>query len=109
MERPPMSIDSATADAAPSCRPAEVIADGAVHGIGLVGSIAGGVVLMLAAARGGAREVVVAAVYLSGLIAMFGCSGAYNLWRTSRCGTFLQRLDHSAIFVMIAGSYTPFL
>jgi len=47
-------------------------------------------------------------VYSICLVAMLGCSAAYNLaFNTSR-REFLRRLDHAAIFLMIAGTYTPF-
>jgi hemolysin III len=50
----------------------------------------------------------VAAIYSFGLIAMLGCSAAFNVGRSSRfCGA-LRGIDQSAIFIMIAGSYTPF-
>src|SRR4029079_5520368 len=44
----------------------------------------------------------------AGLAAMFSCSAAYHLFRASRRRDWLQRLDHAAIFAMIAGTYTPF-
>lgn len=109
-ERDPMAHFTPAAPTGPrDPRPAELIADGAVHGVGLLGGLAGGVALILiAASRGGAPEITVAIIYICGLFAMFGCSAAYNHWRTDRWRGLLQGLDHSAIFVMIAGSYTPF-
>src|SRR5262249_8194999 len=47
-------------------------------------------------------------VYPGGLIAMLGCSAAYNVLQGSRRRDLLRRLDQSAIFLMIAGTYTPF-
>jgi hemolysin III len=49
------------------------------------------------------------AIYTVGLLSMLGFSAAYNLWPDSPVKWTLRRLDHSAIFVMIAGTYTPFL
>ena len=43
-----------------------------------------------------------------GLLAMLGCSAAYHLLRSSRRRELLRCFDHSAIFLMIAGTYTPF-
>lgn len=87
----------------------ELRVDGAIHALGIGAAVVGGTtLLLLAAMRGGASEITVAAIYLSGLLAMFGCSAAYNLWHSSRWRPLLQGLDHSAIFLMIAGSYTPF-
>ena len=42
------------------------------------------------------------------IVAMIGCSAAYNLARRTRWRDWLQRFDHAAIFAMIAGTYTPF-
>ena len=48
------------------------------------------------------------AVYGLGLVAVFACSAAYNMVWHPNWKEVLRRLDHAAIFVMIAGSYTPF-
>jgi hemolysin III len=49
------------------------------------------------------------AVYGAGLLAMLGCSALYNLAGDGPRKALWRRLDHAAIFVMIAGTYTPFL
>lgn len=88
---------------------AEIIADGAIHAVGITGAAAGaGALMLFSAMRGGVAEIVVAAVYLAGLVIMFTASAANNLWLSARRRELLQGLDHAAIFVMIAGSYTPF-
>ncbi|MCG6857193.1 MAG: hemolysin III family protein [Salaquimonas sp.] len=88
---------------------AEIVADGAIHAVGITGAAAGAGALMLySAMRGGAAEITVAAVYLAGLMIMFTASAANNLWFSAKRRELLQGLDHAAIFVMIAGSYTPF-
>ena len=87
----------------------ELRLDGAIHAVAIVGGIVGAVVLLvMAASRGDFRDVAAVAIYSSGLIAMFCCSAAYNAGRWRRCANLLQGLDHSAIFIMIAGTYTPF-
>src|SRR5690606_25070847 len=86
----------------------EVTVDCAIHSLGLIAGIAGGAVLIATAAMHGGGEVAVAVVYIAGLLSMFTCSGVYNLWRTSKWRNLLQGLEHSAIFLMIAGTYTPF-
>ena len=48
------------------------------------------------------------AVYAVGLIGMLGTSAAYHLTRPSRAKELLRRADHAMIYVMIAGTYTPF-
>ncbi len=82
--------------------------DAAIHAVAIVAALVGAIVLILIAAQNGAEDVAVAAIYSGGLLAMFGCSLAYNLGRSSRYGDLLRSFDHSAIFLMIAGTYTPF-
>jgi hemolysin III len=48
-------------------------------------------------------------IYGLGLIASLGISFAYNIWPVSPAKWILRRFDHSAIFILIAGTYTPFL
>lgn len=85
----------------------EVVADGVVHGIGLMAAIAGAGALVATAVERG-TSVLSLVVYVLALIAMLAASMTYNLGLRSRFGEALRRLDHAAIFVMIAGSYTPF-
>lgn len=82
--------------------------DRAIHAVALAAGLLGGVVLIMLAARNGPVDVAVAAIYSGGLLAMFGCSLAYNLGRWSRHRDLLCGFDQSAIFLMIAGTYTPF-
>ena len=87
----------------------ELVADGVVHALGLALGIAGAVVLVaLAVFDGPPVPLAPLFVYAAGLVAMLGCSAAYNLLRSSRRHDLLRRLDHAAIFAMIAGTYTPF-
>ena len=87
---------------------AELIADGIVHGIGVFsGLIATTVLIVLAAVFASAYQVVTVSVYAAGLLAMLGFSAAYNLWPISHSKWLLRRLDHSAIYMLIAGTYTP--
>ncbi len=48
-------------------------------------------------------------IYMAALLSMLGFSAAYNLWPISRAKWILRRFDHSAIYVMIAGTYTPLI
>ena len=48
------------------------------------------------------------AIYGFGLVAVFACSAAYNLATEARLKAMLRRFDHAAIYVKIAGTYTPF-
>jgi hemolysin III len=87
---------------------AELIADGVVHGIGVFGGVvAVTVLIVLAAVFASTYEIVSVSVYAAGLLAMLGFSAAYNLWPVSRSKWLLRRLDHSAIYILIAATYTP--
>lgn len=89
---------------------AEIALDAVVHGVGLVLGIAGTAVLIAFALRSPAiGDLPVAIVYATGLLAMLGFSAAYNLWPVSRIKWVLRRFDHSAIYLLIAATYTPFI
>jgi hemolysin III len=88
----------------------EIIADGVVHAIGVGLGIVGTVFLLLAiphSANNG--QVTSVAIYTVGLLTALGLSAAYNLWPVSPTKWLLRRFDHSAIFILIAATYTPFL
>ena len=63
---------------------------------------------LLAHVSGSGTLVASVSIYCAGLLAMIFASAAYNLWPDGPAKQFLRRLDHSAIFIMIAGTYTPF-
>jgi hemolysin III len=87
----------------------EFAADGVVHAVGIVAAVAGVIVLIaMIAVRSGLVELVTASIYAAGLLAMLGFSAAYNLAPSSRYRELFRRFDHAAIFIMIAGTYTPF-
>ena len=88
---------------------AERLADAWVHLAGVsIAIIGGGVLFALALWQGGFVQAGVLSIYAICLIAMLSLSAAYNLVRTMAAHNILRRLDHAAIFLMIAGSYTPF-
>jgi hemolysin III len=87
---------------------AELIADGVVHGIGVFcGLVAVTVLIVLAAVYATGFEVAAVSVYAAGLLAMLVLSATYNLWPISRAKWVLRRFDHSAIYLLIAATYTP--
>src|ERR1700753_3640111 len=89
---------------------AELIADGVVHAIGIVfGLIAATVLIVLAAVYAHAIDIVAASIYVAGLLSMLVLSATYNLWPVSRAKWVLRRFDHSAIYLLIAATYTPFI
>src|SRR5260370_1574857 len=89
---------------------AELIADGVVHGIGVFGGVvAATVLIVLTAIYATGLEVAVVSVYAAGLLAMLVLSATYNLWPVSPAKWVLRRFDHSAIYMLIAATYTPFI
>ena len=81
---------------------------GLFHQYAFVASLAAGVTLVALAE--GARARVACAIYAAALVAMFGASAIYHRapWRSLRARAWARRIDHSMIFIFIAGSYTPF-
>lgn len=89
--------------------PAEKTADLIVHVVGLTLAAVGGIVLaVLAAIYSGVGAVLATAAYALCLIAMLAVSTVYNQTRPCAARPILRRMDEAAIFLMIAGSYTPF-
>lgn len=89
---------------------AELIADGVVHIIGVCfGLIAATVLIVLASIYATPLDIVVSSIYVAGLLAMLSLSATYNLWPVSRAKWLLRRFDHSAIYLLIAATYTPFI
>ncbi len=89
---------------------AEELANSLTHGVGLALSVAGFIVLVvLAAMRGSAWRIVSCAVYGSTLICLYTASTLYHGIRSRRLKRVLKICDHSAIYLLIAGTYTPFL
>ena len=87
----------------------EEIAHALTHGLGLVASIVGFVILVVAAARtGDPWRIVGCAVYGTTLILLYTASTLYHALSRTRARRVFRVLDHSAIFLLIAGTYTPF-
>ena len=86
---------------------AEQLADLCVHVLGLMVAVAGTIVLAVLALDS-AGKLAAVMVYAGGLLAMLGASAAYNVGYDTRFRALFRRFDHSAIFLMIAGTYTPF-
>jgi hemolysin III len=87
----------------------EEIANCVTHGVGLALSVAGLVVLVLLAwTHGDAWHVVSSTVYGVSLVTLYLASTLYHGARSARAKHFLQVLDHCCIYLLIAGTYTPF-
>jgi hemolysin III len=93
----------------PTFTPGERTADRFVHALGIVAVAAGVPLLVAIAADHGALTLAGVLPYGLGAIAMIVVSALYNLAPPSHAKEILRRVDHSVIFVMIAGTYTPFV
>ena len=90
--------------------PREEVASALTHGLGAVASVAGGAVLItLAALYGDAWQVVGASVFCASLVLLYSASTLYHAVRSRVARARLQVFDHCAIYVLIAGTYTPFM
>jgi hemolysin III len=78
--------------------------------VGVFAALIGGIsLIVLASARGDAWRIVGAAVFAAALVALYAASTAYHAVQSERIKRRLKILDHCAIYLLIAGSYTPFL
>ncbi|SHE37774.1 hemolysin III [Loktanella atrilutea] len=95
-------------DAYPAYARSERIADGTLHALGVAFALAGAVVLLGWAARTvGAGQMTALTVYGVALIATFTASAFYHMTPWERLRPTLRRIDHAAIYLKIAGTFTP--
>lgn len=86
----------------------EEIANSVTHGLGLLASLIGAVVLVsLSVERGEAWHVVSAVVYGVTLVSLYAASTLYHAFKGTGARDVLRVLDHCAIYLLIAGTYTP--
>jgi hemolysin III len=89
--------------------PGEELANSISHGVGLVlVLIAAPVLLVTAARRGGTAAVVGASIFTATMVLLYLSSTLYHALPRNKAKRVLRVLDHSAIFLLIAGTYTPF-
>ena len=87
----------------------EWLANSVTHGLGLVASLFAFPVLVHAAAsRHDPLQLIGTVVYALSLVILFAASTAYHSFVHTPARTLLRTIDHSAIYILIAGSYTPF-
>src|SRR5512137_2256794 len=87
----------------------EEVAHSVTHGIGLLAAVAGlAVLVVLAAATRDPWRITACAIYASTLVLLYGASTLYHALSRTRARAVFRVLDHSAIFLLIAGTYTPF-
>jgi hemolysin III len=88
----------------------ELIVDGVIHSFGVLGGIVAAVALVVIAVLvASPSEIAAVTIYVAGLVIMLCLSASYNLWPVSPRKWLLRRLDHSAIYMLIAATYTPFM
>lgn len=89
--------------------PGEEIANSVSHGVGLLAAVASAPVLVHSAVRhGGVARIVGASVFVAAMVLLYLTSTLYHALPRNRAKRVFQVLDHAAIFLMIAGTYTPF-
>jgi len=86
----------------------DILANAITHGIGAGLAIAGAAYLIVVSTRGSARQIVSCAVFAATLILVYICSTLYHALVRTRARHVFHILDHSAIYLLIAGTYTPF-
>jgi len=87
----------------------EEVANGISHGIGLVGAIIGTPILVLAAFHHGDIPFLIGTiVFTTTMLLVYLASTLYHGWPQTKTKSLLQVIDHAAIFLLIAGTYTPF-
>jgi hemolysin III len=86
----------------------DILANAITHGIGAVLAIAGAVYLIVASMRGTAWTVVSCSVFSATLVLVYICSTLYHSLVRTRARHVFHILDHSSIYLLIAGTYTPY-
>jgi len=94
----------------PAYSRAEFVSDAVVHLVGLALVLMAVPVLIVVTAllRGDAPSMLGVSIYGAAMLAMIACSALYNMTPGTARAWLYQRLDHSAIYIKIAGTYTPF-
>ncbi|MFZ5496775.1 MAG: PAQR family membrane homeostasis protein TrhA [Verrucomicrobiota bacterium] len=88
----------------------EEIANRLTHGVGALLGVAGLVLLVVASARhGDAWHMVSAAIFGASLVLLYTASTLYHSFSGEKARLLLRKFDHAAIFLLIAGTYTPFV
>lgn len=89
--------------------PTEEIANGVTHGVGLGASLAGAALLIsITALDGDGWQIASSVVYGTALVTLYTASTLYHSFRGERVKRALRVFDHCSIYLLIAGSYTPF-
>src|SRR5262245_4997296 len=87
----------------------EIITAGVIHALGVILSIIGAAALPFLTNGLSLAGLASILIYAIALLTMLALSAAYNMWPVTPTKWVLRRFDHSAIYLLIAGTYTPFL
>lgn len=88
---------------------AEEIAHAATHGVGLVLSVVAlSLLVVFASLRGDPWHIVSSSIYGTTLVLLYAASTFYHATSSPRVKGVFRSLDHAAIYLLIAGTYTPF-
>ena len=86
----------------------EEIANSVSHGVGFLGAVAVTPILIIAAQEAGTAAIVGASIFGATMMVLYLASTLYHAFPQSRTKQVFKILDHGAIFLLIAGTYTPF-
>jgi hemolysin III len=86
----------------------DILANAITHGIGAGLAIAGAAYLIVASMRGSERLIVCCSIFSGSLVLVYVCSTLYHSLVRTRARSVFHILDHSSIYLLIAGTYTPF-
>ncbi|MEP6956635.1 MAG: hemolysin III family protein [Chthoniobacterales bacterium] len=87
----------------------EELANSVSHAAGLLGATLGAPILVKAAVlRGSTAFTIGTTIFAATMVLLYLGSAVYHFWPRTPFKSLLQKLDHSAIFLLIAGTYTPF-
>jgi hemolysin III len=86
----------------------DILANAITHGIGAILAIAGATYLITVSTRGSAWDVVSCSIFAGTLVLVYLCSTLYHSLVRTRARHVFHVLDHSSIYLLIAGTYTPF-
>jgi len=87
----------------------DILANAITHGVGAAFALAGAVYLIVRASRGNAWLIASCSIYAATLVLVYLCSTLYHSLVRTRARHVFHVLDHASIYLLIAGTYTPFM
>lgn len=102
-----MSVKSGDVDTYPEYARSERIADGTMHALGVAGALIGAGLLVSLMFKSTPVQMAGLAIYAAALIGTFAASAFYHMTPWEHLRPVLRRFDHAAIYLKIAGTYTP--